>query len=332
MPPINKLVIKKILVNSLSNIGDVILTFPVIDILRRDFPQAELSLVIGPKAKSLFRNNPHIKKIYLFDKHQPFWESLRWVLELKKEAFDLVIDLRNSAVPYFIFPRYRTTWTEEGKGTLHMRDKHLLRLRSIYPYESESTERFALYIPEEDKNYFLKQVQPQIGVGQKYVVIAPGAAHRGKRWTAEGFAFVADSLIQKDGLKIIFVGDEQDRPIAEGIKKLMKSQAINLCGHTSLLQLAEILKHCTLAIVNDSAPMHLASYLNIPIIALFGPSNPKRYGPWSSNCIYFQRNSSCLACDPKSNQPEHTCMEAIKPLEVIRPIEITADGIKFHKQ
>ncbi len=98
----NKSEIKKILVVSLTNIGDVILTFPVIDILKKDFPSAKLSIVIGPKAESLFFKNPYLDKIHIFDKHQPPLKSLSWIGELRRERFDLVVDLRNTAIPFLI--------------------------------------------------------------------------------------------------------------------------------------------------------------------------------------------------------------------------------------
>ena len=106
---LNKSEINKILVISLTNIGDVILTFPVIDILKEDFPSAKLSIVIGPKAESLFCDNPHLEKVHIFNKHQLPFKTLRWVLGMRKEHFDLVVDLRNTAIPFMISPRYRTS-------------------------------------------------------------------------------------------------------------------------------------------------------------------------------------------------------------------------------
>jgi len=75
---------------SLTNIGDVILTFPVIDIIRNDFPSAKLFVVIGPKAETLLKGNPYLEKCYIFDKHQSALKSLSWIKALRQEHFDLV--------------------------------------------------------------------------------------------------------------------------------------------------------------------------------------------------------------------------------------------------
>jgi len=189
--------IHKILVISLTNIGDVVLTFPVIDILKRDFPSAELSVVIGPKAESLLKGNPHLQKIYIFNKHQPPLKSFAWIRELKREHFDLVIDLRNTAIPFMIFPRYRTSCRVGDISGLHMREKHLRRLESIYHAEKMVDQRSALFISPESKAHVDSVIEKEIGRGCRYAVVAPGAADSSKRWTQEGFASVCDVLVKE---------------------------------------------------------------------------------------------------------------------------------------
>ncbi|MCK5083844.1 MAG: glycosyltransferase family 9 protein [Candidatus Omnitrophica bacterium] len=309
--------INKILVVSLTNIGDVILTFPVIDILKRDFPSAKLSIVIGPKAESLFCENPDLDKVYVFDKHQPPLKTLAWVFELRRQRFDLVIDLRNTAIPFLISPRYRTFFRVDKASNVHMRDKHLNRLRSIHAVETEASESKALFISEPDKNYVEEFIGKKIGAGQKYVVVAPGAADSSKRWSEENFAFVCDRLIADYNLKVIFAGDEGDQKVVGRINKLMASGSLNLCGRTSLVQLAELFRHCFFAIVNDSAPMHLASYLNVPVLALFGPTDPQKYGPWGTCSYMIKKDVDCPACREPRNSYKHICMQAISKEDVL---------------
>ncbi|MCK5013729.1 MAG: glycosyltransferase family 9 protein [Candidatus Omnitrophica bacterium] len=309
--------INKILVVSLTNIGDVILTFPVIDILKRDFPSAGLSVVIGPKAESLFCGNPHLDNIYVFDKHQLPLKTLSWVLELRRQYFDLVVDLRNTAIPFIIAPRYRTSCRVDKASNVHMRDKHLSRLSSVYDFEVEAIAARALFIPDPDKNHIKEFINTKIGIGQKYVVIAPGAADSSKQWSEEKFAYVCDRLIADHNVKIVFVGDEKDRNVVRRIDKLMESGSLNLCGRTSLVQLAELFRHCFFTIVNDSAPMHLASYLNVPVLALFGPTEPQKYGPWGTRSHMIKKGFDCPACREPKNAYKHTCMQAISTEDVL---------------
>ena len=105
---LDKNVIKKILVISLSNIGDVILTFPVIDILKRDFAEARIDLVVGINGESLVAGNPCLGKIYVYRKNQTPWAILQWLRTLAKERYDCVVDLRNTAIPFLISAKIRT--------------------------------------------------------------------------------------------------------------------------------------------------------------------------------------------------------------------------------
>jgi len=320
----NKSEIKKILVVSLTNIGDVILTFPVIDILKKDFPTAKLSIVIGPKAESLFYENPYLDKIHIFDKHQPPLKSLSWISELRRERFDLVVDLRNSAIPFMISPRYRTSYRVPKGDGLHMKKKHLKRLESVYVTETQNAEQCALFVAAKEEDYVDQLIEKEIGRDGRYVIVAPGAADHSKQWPERNFSSVCDRLIKEHYVKIIFVGNDEDRKVAQRINKFMTADAVNLCGRTNLVQLAELFKHCFFTIVNDSAPMHLASYLNKPVLALFGPTDPVKYGPWSLQSCYLKKSSECQACANLKTSLAHTCMDAITDKDVFEMLQINS--------
>ncbi len=312
--------IKNILVISLSNIGDIILTFPVLDILRKDFPSAKLSVVIGPKGEALFQKNPFLDEVYIFDKHQSPLRTIQWIFQLRKKNFDLVIDLRNTAIPFFLTPKYRTSLFVP-KNNEHRKQKHLNRLKAVYSFDLYPRKKI-LFVPEEDKDYLRQLRREKSFESQKYVVVAPGAANHDKRWTPEGFAQVGDQLVEKFQWKVILVGDQNDQDGAQKIESLMKQGSVNLCGTLSLLQLAELLAGCELALVNDSAVMHLASYLDVPVVALFGPTNPDHYGPWSQRSHFLRRNLHCPAClSKKTPGLKHQCMQAITPDGVLEAIE-----------
>ena len=321
MPLTKSTPIKKILIISLSNIGDVILTFPVIDTLREHFRKAKLSVVVGPKVESFLKGNPLFEKVYIFEKKQNPWRILSWIFQLRKEHFDLVVDLRNTAIPFFISAKYRTPFFIWESRKRHMRDKHIERLKSICSHCWTADQKYSLFVSKEDKSYVDQLMRMEIGMDQKYVVIAPGAADQTKRWTEDGFAETADELIRKYNFSIVFVGAENDREVVERIIKTMTNKAINFCGRLSLRQLEEFLQHCELTIVNDSAVMHLASYVDVPIVALFGPTDPAKYGPWSSKKTYLRKILTCLACHQPKNNLKHQCMRDISSLEVLEEVK-----------
>ncbi|MBI5024007.1 MAG: glycosyltransferase family 9 protein [Candidatus Omnitrophica bacterium] len=322
--------INKILVISLSNIGDVILTLPVMDILLGDFPRAKFAVVVGPKAQTLFKGNPLINDVHVFDKSQSVWKTIPWVAGLCAERFDLVVDLRNTAIPVLIFPRYRTPLMVAQHAGTHMKYKHLQRLHTVYPYDAESPKHHALTIPPSDEAHTRNLLQTARGEKQSYIIVAPGAASEAKRWTPQGFIEVCYQLIKRYQLKVVFVGDETDRGIAERMVEVLGADTLNLCGRTTLLQLAQVTQGAALALVNDSAPMHLASYLDVPVLALFGPSDVHKYGPWGLHGHYLQKNQGCPACHNPRSPGKHNCMAAITSQDVLNAFRIVQGQVIFY--
>ncbi|MDP8212037.1 MAG: glycosyltransferase family 9 protein [Candidatus Zapsychrus exili] len=319
---LKKLKVNKILVISLSNIGDVVLTFPVIDILKNDFPDAELSVVIGPKAKFLLEGNPSFKNVYIYNKHQSFLKTVFWIFELRKEKFDLVVDLRNTVIPLLVSPKYRTKLRKTKDKGAHMKEKHLKRLRSVYSYEKlDIINKYSFFVSRQDKDYIDQVIKKEVQGENAFAVVAPSAADSAKQWSEQGFAQVCDEVVRTKGLKIVLVGDENDRKIAQSVDKFMENESINLCGRINLAQLSELLNRSTLAITNDSAPMHLASYLNKPVLSIFGPTNPLRYGPWGYKSVYVKRKDNCFVCNNAKLKEKHRCIESILTSDVIDKLE-----------
>lgn len=288
--PIDKSKIHKILIISLSNMGDVILTFPVFDVLRADFPSAEISMVVGPRAQSLVQNHPLIKDVIVFNKHQPLGQTLSWINNLRQQRFDMVVDLRNTAIPLFISARYRTTFFVKKSETMHMRDKHLLCLRSVYAFDQNKIfDPKALYISDEDRQAVHRLLDAHRLADKSLIVFAAGAADRRKRWPETQFALLADALKTRYGFEVVFVGDgERDLKTTTTVLGHMKSPGINLCGQTTMIQTAEIIRRGILFVGNDSSSAHLASYQNVPMMVMFGPTNALQYGPWNNQAVYVK--------------------------------------------
>ncbi|MBF0385594.1 MAG: glycosyltransferase family 9 protein [Candidatus Omnitrophica bacterium] len=311
--------IKKILVVSLTNIGDVILTLPVIDILLRDFPSAKISVIIGPKAATLFSQNPFLDKIYIFNKNQPLLKTIKWVLWLRKQEFDMVIDLRNTAIPFFLNPPYRTSLFSE-KVNAHKKEKHLNRLSTLMAVGGNPPDKISIYVGKEDKAYVDTLLGDNNLVSKTICLISPGAASEAKRWGENNFAETVLYLEKNKKLNVAFVGDEHDREIAEKINKLSGIGAVNFCGRTTLLQLAELIKRSSLVLANDSAVMHLASYLDVPILAIFGPTDPFLYGPWGKGGVYLSDKSNCAPCLNRKSKSPHICLDNITVKKVIEAL------------
>jgi heptosyltransferase-2 len=308
-----ELKINSILVVSQTNIGDVVLTCPVIDVLRQDFPQAKMDVVVGPKAVSLFADNPNFC-VKVYDKQAPLRQKFAWFSDLYVAHYDCIVDLRRTMLPFFLRPSYTAPVLSGNSFKGHKKDVHLNRLRQVYDFAALSGKKYAILTMKEDEQFFEGAVSPALQ-GQNFIVIAPGAADSAKRWHPKGFAAVADHLSAMQ--KIVFVGDAKDAGIIDDIQGRMKTCSLSLAGKINLRQLAFVLKKCSWALTHDSGVMHLASYFNVPLVVLWGPTDINRYAPWARKSVIVRRNEECLrCCGPKSKMP-HNCMSFIKVEDVI---------------
>ena len=285
--------IKRILVVSLSNIGDVVLTLPAVDILRAAFPAAEFHLIVGPKAKSLFDENPYITRVVVYDKKMSWRGNLDWLLDLRRMRFDLVVDLRNSMLP-FLLNAGTVTFPACSQSKVHMKEKHLARLACVFDDLKIPAERTAIAVSPRQRSCVDHLVRGWVD----YAVVAPGAADARKRWSEQGFLQVVRHLRSR-GQRIVLVGDQNDKVVGARIAANFSDGVLDLCGQTTLVELADVLARAALAITNDSGIMHLASYFNRPVIALFGRTDPFFYGPWSSRCVALRKGTTIDTITPE---------------------------------
>ncbi len=318
--------VKNILVITLSSIGDVVLTAPVIDILLRDFPQAKLSLVVGPKAVSLFKNNPRIHQVHIFDKKWNFLQRAQWNLSLRRYHYDTIVDLRNSMIGYFLWPKWLTPPASPFQvEPVHLKDRHLNRLRSLYDFDpnpaptvpSGPAPPLAIAASEDDKIFVEALLKPFLGWNSAFAVIAPNAADSAKTWPADEFVGLINTITSKYGLKVVLIGSEVDKGILESMSCQVHTPVLNLAGCTDLGQTVALLQKAKIVIAHDSGPMHIASYLNKPLVALFGPTDPQQSGPWSRVFKVVRRNDQCQRCLAPQLSIPHQCMGAITQQDVL---------------
>jgi ADP-heptose:LPS heptosyltransferase len=315
---IDKTKVKRILVISLSNIGDVILTTPVIQVLRNNFPQAHLAVLVSPRAFDVFKSDKRIDRKIIYDKAIKWKNKIALLNRLRLDKYDLVVDLRQTAFSLFLGARYRTSiWKKAPKSLVHMKDRHLWKLESL-GLEVGDIEGPSIIFSENDEEYIEQMFAKwQIKNRQTVIAIAPGARSMTKRWEKEEYRQLIERLIEIHNIKIIMVGDEHDKVLAEEISFSIKPKPINACAQTSIGQLAFLLTKSKLLISNDSAPMHLAWAVHTPVIAIFGPTNHRKYAPAGPEDIVIRKDLTCAPCE-KSLCPTkgRECMKLISADEV----------------
>lgn len=321
---IDKSHIKRILVITLSNIGDIILTTPVIRALSKEFPSSRVDVVVGPNGKDIFDKDPRIFKLIIYNKHMPITEKRRLQLKLKKLKYDLVVDLRNTVLPILLMPRFRTSAIQTfPKDIIHRRERHLYRLHPLGIRNLE--EDSYLYISEADE-YYIENLIKENKITDPIVVISPGAKSHLKRWVMEGFAEVADSLANENGASIVFIGLGEDNIVVNEITRRMKHGFYNFTDKTNIRQLAALLKRAKLLITNDSAPLHLGCAMGTKVLAIFGPTDPRKYGPTGEFDAVINKKLSCSPCERAVCKYNHECMRLVSADEVYDAAKMMMEG------
>ncbi len=321
---IDKNKIKRILVITLSNIGDVILTTPVINALLKEFPRSRLDVMVGPQGREIFDRDPRIFKVIVYDKHMPIGEKRRLQLKLKKLRYDLVVDIRNTVFPLLIGPKYRTATIQRfPRSVMHAKSRHLYRLKSLGIGSLEEPSYIHILKDDVDR---IDSLLKKRGITGPIVVINPGAKSHLKRWTIDGFARVADRLQGECGANVVFVGLKEDAPIVKEIMSKMNSKPHILVGETNIRQLAALLKRARLLVTNDSAPLHLGCAVGIKVVALFGPTDPRKYGPTGEFDVVIKESLSCAPCEKAECERNYECMKAISADTVFDAAKMGLEG------
>ncbi|MDD4894003.1 MAG: glycosyltransferase family 9 protein, partial [Candidatus Omnitrophica bacterium] len=290
----------KILFITLSNIGDCILSLPVLDALKENFTQAEITVLSGPRPQEIFQDNPNINKLIVFDKRSSIKEKIKLFNTLRKERFDMIIDLRNSFLGAILPAKYKISpFLDIPEHVKHMKQRHLFRLQSLSSkLKTSAAIRSSIYIKPEDEKYINNILKENNITGDDTIIIvAPGARSHIKRWGQDKFVELIPSLIREFGAKIILAGDKADAPNNKYIAGRLGHQVLDLSAKTNIAQLAALLKKSRLVITNDSAILHMAGYLDIPTLAIFGPTNEIKYGPWPGVSSIVKKDIFCRPCE-----------------------------------
>jgi lipopolysaccharide heptosyltransferase I len=325
---------KKILIVKPSSLGDVVHSLPFLDRLNNAFPKAEIHWVIAAGLEGLLEGHPMVRRLWVINKDQ--WKQLKTIdvtlteikslfSRLKDESFDLVVDLqgllRSGLITYSTRSSFRIGFREAREGgrlfythkvagerDMHAVDRYL-RIAEALGCGGDKVIFPMPLIKDSDKARRLKE---RAG---RYAVLAPGARWQTKIWPAERFGALAAGL----DLKSIVVGSGADVEKAEKIEKLSGGKAVSAAGDTDLRELISIIRDASLAITNDSGPMHIAAACGIPVVALFGPTNPVRTGPYGDNHIIVKAGSPCAPCYGK-RCPDLLCMKGISVEDVRKAV------------
>ncbi len=312
-----KIPLGKILIFQTAFLGDVILTLPLVQILHRKFPEAEIDFVTTPRAAEILRGHRDIHSVIVYDKRktQRGIRGMRAISRLlKKTGYDVAIvphrSLRSALVVYwskiperiaFSTSAGKRLFTEkvQYKKELHEVERNLEFLSALGIQRADK-ELPSLYPSAEDisavDRYFLDE---KILARGGLVAIAPGSVWNTKRWLPERFSELC-LMLSGGGIEIVLIGGKEDRELCAEIKNAAGTERVHsAAGKFSILQSAELIRRCDVLISNDSAPLHLAVAMRTPVIAIFGATSPAfGFAPYGERDIIVERND--LDCRPCS--------------------------------
>lgn len=308
--------IKQILVVSLSNIGDAVLTLPVIGALRENFKEARIDVVVGPRAKEIFEADPRIDKMYVYDKALSLPGKFKFLLDLNRKRYDLVIDLRNSIFSFLLRHRFSSKpITNLPRDVTHKADAHLFKIKELGLKADPNS--YPMWISQIDADNAHELIKRKgVSDSDEMVCVSPGAKSHIKRWPEGNFAKVCDKLIDELKVKVVLVGDAADGAICERILNRMRNYAVSVSGETNLRELAWCIKRSRLLITNDSAPLHIAGSVGTPVVAVFGPTDYRKYGPRHGSGTALYKELHCSPCEVAQCKYNLECMKAVSAEEV----------------
>lgn len=331
----------KILILKPSSLGDVVQALPVLRLLKRHFPDSQIHWWIDSSYAPLLEDDPDLADVVRFERHRwalpvhwpEMWRSVRW---LRAQHFDWVIDLqglaRSGGFAWLANGNLLVGLDEPREGArgfydlivprasfhTHAVDWYLAVLTRLgVPVEGEFT-----WLPERPAIAAAVKAKWQTG-GVRWVVLQPGARWSNKCWPAESFAELARQLAAHfPDVRFAILGAAADQSLGEVISRAASGRCLNLAGKTSLPEMVEWLRRCELMVTNDTGPMHVAVALGKPVVALFGPTEPRRTGPYGRLEQVVQHALPCAPClKPRCARPQPMeCLQAISPATVIERV------------
>ncbi len=327
--------------------GDIILTLPLLQALRRHLPESRITTVTTPAAAEVLQHHPAVDERLLYDKRGE-QKSLRAALHLARElrtrAFDAALiphrSLRSALVCRRAdIPRRIGFATSAGRWLLTdtvpddrqaheiARNLALLRPLGVPADGAELPDLFPGAAEREAVERFFRD-RPQLGTA-RLAAVAPGSVWNTKRWPADRFTALL-RLLAGRGFSIVLVGGESDRPLCAEIAAAAGEDVpvADASGRFTLLGSAELLRRCRICVSNDSAPMHLAVAVRTPVVAVFGPTVPAfGFGPAGrGDRVVGVEGLTCRPCSIHGGArcPTGTfaCMLGIPPEQVLEDIMI----------
>jgi len=336
-------VIERVLIREPNWVGDNIFTLPAVRELRRRYPRAHLAVMTRLSIAPLWNLIGEVDEVIPFDFGEGWrgWRAKRdLVRTLRKKRFDLaVVFPRSFASAWLVFrariPRrwgYRADLRSllltrrpacpDGYRRIHRADYYYRLLKGVSA--SASAPPVRIEITPRLRERALSIVRGEdAGIDEgRLVGFHPWASYGpAKCWPADRFASLGKMLVEKMKMRVMIFGGPSDRGPADRLARAIGAGVINLAGKSELDELGGLISLCRGFVANDSGPLHLAAAIGIPVIGLFGSSNPAATAPRGENVRTIFKNIPCSPCLKAVCPSDFQCMISITPEDVYSQLE-----------
>jgi heptosyltransferase II len=324
-------VVRRVLVRVPNWVGDAVMGLPVLAGLRRLFPLAELTVLAAPRVAPLFAGQPGVTEIIRYPSGRGKWQVL-WEL---RGRFDVALTMPNSMESalglWLVGVPSRVGYNTDARGLflkeaisgrrqlagLHTVFYLLGLLKALGGVATFSPPTLYLEPEEEAMGAQILSEADLPGRGP-WVGLSPGAAYGpAKRWPAARFAALGRELQREFEARLVLLGGNDERPVADEVREHLQGPVADLVGRTSLRQALGVLSNLNLLVTNDSGLMHAAAALSVPLVALFGSTDPGATGPFTSQATVIRHPWPCSPCFKRTCDVGYPCLDAISVNEVM---------------
>jgi lipopolysaccharide heptosyltransferase II len=338
----------KILIVQPSRIGDVLFTLPAVAAIRKQYPHAWIGWFVDERCAPVIEGSPDIDEVIVFDRTKKSLSYIRKLYRyLRDKKIDLSIDFHGLAKSAFMVllggARYRIassstngmrelSWLFSKEIAADKEDHCVERHLAVARYLNAPVGMVEYHVAiHESANKKIDEFFAQYTVAENRPIVAihPGGGWLSRRWDAERFSALINRMIAELHAQVILVGGKEggagERGLNEEIIAAVHGKIIDATGVLGLKELAALLRRCNLFVANEAGPMHLATALGIPAIALLGPTDPKRTGPFGGKTRIIRHQIDCQPCRERSCS-KRTCMELITVDEVFAAVKQAMDN------
>ncbi len=338
--------IQKVLIRGVNWIGDTLITFPAIKGIREIFNDVHCTVLIKPHLSSLYEQCAFVDEIIPYPKGGSFdliHKERKLVKDIAQKKFDLAVILprsfRSALVPYFARIPYRVGYSASGRGMFlthglkedagvlsnHQVEYYYRLARSL---GAPSTFDLPVLTVDKEDVSWAKTFLENAGIDEHKLLIGinPGSTYgSAKCWFPERYLELAQRLASNAQAAIMLVGGKDNLHLINHIASKLDGQIVKAVGE-DLLHLAALVRRCRLFITNDTGPMHIASAVGVPVVAIFGSTNPVTTSPLGEGHCVIRREVDCSCCLKRECPEDHRCMRLISVDEVERAVMKQLNG------